>query len=71
MVPTLVNNTPPDEWLTTTEVAKRLGCHRNTARHMADAGAFPNAIKLRRDWRVPAADVEAYIQQQRAERSRE
>ena len=67
---TQVNNTPPTEWLTATQVARRLGCHRNTVRNLAKRGMFPNAIKLIRDIRVPAGDVEAYIEQQRAEVSR-
>ena len=57
------------DWLTTGQVGKRLGCHRNTARAMAERGAFPNAIRLTRDWRVPACDVEAYVQQQQAGRA--
>ena len=53
------------DWLTTSEVARRLGCHRNTARTMAKQGVFPNAIRLKRDIRVPVCDVEAYLEQHR------
>ena len=62
---TQVNNTPATDWLTPTQVARMLGCHRNTARTMAKRGVFPNAIKLLRDYRVPRGDVDSYIDQQR------
>jgi len=47
--------------LTTGKVAARLGVSAPTVRDLIDAGKFPGAFKVGTDWRVPAADVDAYI----------
>lgn len=52
-----------DEFLTTTQVAKRLGKSAKSVRRMLEAARFPNAQQTRMGeaWRVPVSDVEAYI----------
>ena len=59
--------TKSTEYLTTTQAAKRLhGAHPDTIRRLAVAGEFPQAFLLGSHWRIPATDVDAYIERQRA-----
>lgn len=52
--------------LTVGEVAEQLGRGSSTVRGWIAAGAFPNAYRLqRREWRVPADDVRAFLVGQR------
>jgi len=69
----LVMETKPEEvLLTTSKVAKMLGVTQTTVSQWADAGFFPNAFRLsprrKSPWRIPNADVEAFIARQRAAR---
>lgn len=43
------------------EVADRLRLHTKVVTRMVLRGDFPNAVKLGRDWRIPASDVDAYL----------
>ena len=54
--------------LSAQEVARRLAVDDSTVRRMLRQGYFPNAFKLSRAWRIPQADLEAYVQEQRRER---
>jgi excisionase family DNA binding protein len=61
---------PEEELLTTSKVAKMLGVTQTTISQWADAGFFPHAFRLsprrKSPWRIPKADVEAFIARQRA-----
>lgn len=47
----------------TSDVAKRLGVTRQTARNYAEAGHFPNARKLPSGlWQIPDSDIDAFLQ---------
>ena len=56
--------------LTTDDVMVWLSVARSAVTRLCKAGQFPNAIKLtdgpRSGWRIPKADVVAYIERQRA-----
>lgn len=54
---------PGPALLTAPAVAKRLGYRVEKAREIIEAGAFPGAFRngVNGHWRVPAADVEAFI----------
>ena len=43
------------------ELAGHLRVHENTARRLIAKGEFPTAFKIDRDWRIPVADVDAWI----------
>lgn len=56
--------------LTVNEVAARMRVSRGTVSNLLRDRAFPNAFRARRSgWRVPASDVEAYLQRQRVQGS--
>ena len=52
---------------TVPDLAHALNCDRRTVRRLIHSGEFPNAIKLpgRGDYRVPQADVIAFLERQR------
>ena len=51
---------------TVEEVANRYGRAPSTVRGWCDAGRFPGAYKLHdREWRIPAAAIEAFEKQER------
>lgn len=47
--------------LTLCELAGHLRVHENTARRLIAKGEFPTAFKIERDWRIPVADVNAWM----------
>lgn len=54
------------DYLSTSQVAEILGVSGEKARLMVVARTFPNAFKLgngtgRNEWRVPRADLDAFI----------
>ncbi len=53
--------------LTTSVIATRLGYSEMHIRRMCDDGLFPNAYRVRPGghWRIPEADVIAFIQSTR------
>ncbi len=53
------------EVFTKSELAVRLGVHRNTVKNMLEAGEFPGAYRVTRDWRIPASDVSNYLERRR------
>ncbi len=53
---------PPQEYLTKKEVEARLRLHRNTVGRLLATGRFPNAFRTGRQWRIPAGDVDAFVQ---------
>ena len=56
---------PPPRDLTVMDLCKRFGRKPSAVRAWLEQGDFPGAYKLRgRDWRVPAAAVEAFTAQQ-------
>jgi excisionase family DNA binding protein len=56
------------EILTVSEVADRLRLSENTIQRMCDEGDFDGVFKAGdRQWRVPAASVEAYIARRQAD----
>lgn len=57
----------PDEILTLPEVAKLLKVAEKTVYTMAQKGEFP-AFKVRGQWRFKRADIDAWIEQQKAAR---
>jgi excisionase family DNA binding protein len=51
--------------LTIRQVSRQLGCSRAAVRLLVRAGRFPHAfVDCRRTWRIPAADLGAYIRWQ-------
>jgi hypothetical protein len=51
---------------TVEEIAARYGRAPSTVRGWCEAGRFPSAYKLHdREWRIPAAAIEAFEKQQR------
>lgn len=54
--------------LSTQEVARQLIIHESTVARMIHRGEFPNAFKAGRAWRIPKADLEAYVENQKRER---
>lgn len=49
----------PAGWLTTAQVAERLGLNHQQVRNMIRAGKFPNAEKINpRNWLIPESDLE-------------
>jgi len=55
----------PDEILTLPEVAKLLKVAEKTVYTMAQKGEIP-AFKVRGQWRFKRADIDAWIEQQKA-----
>jgi excisionase family DNA binding protein len=53
------------QYLSVSQVAQKLVMHRNTIHKMLQDGAFPNAFKGARCWRIPVDDVRAYIDSRR------
>ena len=54
--------------MTTADAAHVLNISATSVRLLCDTGHFPNAFRLplgRRDWRIPAEDVNALIDRQR------
>jgi len=59
----------PSGDLTVAQLAERFQRSPSTVRGWLEAGRFDNAYKLSgRDWRVPVADVEAFVLDQRTAR---
>lgn len=52
--------------LTKPQLEKRLGVSNVTATKLLAAGAFPNAFRIRRHWRIPLDDLLAFQDQRRA-----
>ncbi len=50
---------------TTSQLAKRLGVHVNTAKTLISSGEFPNAFKVISTWRIPESDITAFIDRKR------
>ncbi|MBA9005947.1 helix-turn-helix domain-containing protein [Thermomonospora cellulosilytica] len=50
---------PPPEFWTVAEVAAQLRVHPVTVRRLAAAGQFAGAVKVGRQWRIPAGSVPA------------
>jgi hypothetical protein len=55
---------PPAE-LSAKVLADELGKKPATARAWCEQGLFPNATKLRGEWRIPRSDVTAFLESQR------
>jgi excisionase family DNA binding protein len=55
----------PVRFLTTEQVAQRLGLSQGRIEVLAREGRFPNARKLGRDWVIPARDVEEFAKIER------
>jgi excisionase family DNA binding protein len=53
------------------ELAEYLGRSPSTIRDWLRRGEFPGAYKLGREWRIPKADVEAFLERQKEGRKRE
>lgn len=51
----------PDAGLTTAEVARWLRCSTQTARRYLAKKHFPHAWKTDGQWRIPSADVTAFM----------
>jgi excisionase family DNA binding protein len=49
------------ELLTTTAAAARLKCSRRTMLDMAKAGEIPGAVRLGRDWLIPASALAGVV----------
>ncbi len=48
--------------MTVRQASQRLGCSRAEVRLLVRAGRFPHAfVDCQRTWRIPAADIGAYI----------
>lgn len=54
--------------LSAKEVARRLAVHDSTILRLLYRGEFPSAFKVGRVWKIPQADVEAYVEKQWRER---
>ena len=50
---------------TVAELAEELGSAQSTVRDWLNRGDFPGAYKLGRAWRIPRADVRAFIERAR------
>ena len=50
---------------TVAELATELGSAQSTVRDWLNRGDFPGAYKLGRSWRIPRADVRAFIERAR------
>lgn len=50
-----------EDIMTVPEIAKKLKVSVNTISRWCNEGRFPHAYKAGRPWRVPRADVEAYL----------
>lgn len=56
----------PQRWYTTTQVGLRVGRHRSQVRLMVERGLFPHATRHAGGaWRIPEADVAAYLEAHR------
>lgn len=57
---------------TTSEVGERLGYSEQTVRRMCEAGRFVGAYRngLAGHWRIPDADIEAFLESMRPKRRR-
>jgi excisionase family DNA binding protein len=53
-----------DEFLTTSQAAKRLGKGAASVRRLIEKGKFPNAQRTSAGdaWRIPASDMDAFIE---------
>jgi len=56
------------EFLTVKQVAEREGLSTRRVRVLASQGRFPGAVKVGRDWLLPVASVEAWLQKDRDRR---
>lgn len=57
--PTVQNRGVPEGWISTSEVARRLGLKTQQVRDMLRAGKFPNAEQINpRLWLIPESDLE-------------
>lgn len=54
--------------LSAQEVAKQLRIADRTVLNLIQRGKFPNAFQVGRVWRIPQADLKAYVEKQRRER---
>ena len=50
---------------TTTEAAARLNLSPNSMRAYLGKGAFPNAFKFGRDWKIPEGDLKNFEEHRR------
>ena len=50
---------------TTTEAAQRLNLNPNSLRVYLGKGAFPNAFKFGRDWKIPEGDLKDFEESRR------
>lgn len=50
---------------TTTEAAQRLNLSPNSLRVYLGKGAFPNAFKFGRDWKIPEGDLKDFEEHRR------
>lgn len=65
-----MRKTKANRLLTRVDIQERLGCGRTVATQLINSGRFPNAFKIDPDspnshWRIPEADVKAYMASQR------
>lgn len=56
-----------DPLMTRSDIQARLQVSRGVASQLILAGAFPNASKVGRQWRVPASDIDAYLAKNRVQ----
>lgn len=57
-----------DELLTSRQVAGQLKTTERTVLREIARGRFPNAFKVGWSWRIPRADLDAYINKQKRKR---
>ncbi len=65
---------PPEETYTTEEVAEILNVTKRTVRNLIKRGRFPNAFRTdpeipKSHHRIPASDVERFLERQREKKS--
>ena len=56
-----MNTTPPEDFYTVTEVAKRLACSRVTVWRSIRNGNL-RAVRIGHSWRIPASAIEPKLQ---------
>lgn len=54
--------------LSAQEVATQLRINDRTVLRLIERGHFPDAFKAGRAWRIPEADLKAYVEEQKRER---
>ncbi len=64
---TIEHNEPPPRWMTTRQVAARIGQSPMSVRRLLEAGTWPGAYQNGPGghWRVPEDDVQAWLESMR------